>query len=72
MSIHSMVALPSFGFHGQEDLRKGINTEGRVLKPALPELLLWMRLCPIPLNVGLIRAQKGIPQARQKGERTRF
>ncbi len=28
-----IVALPSFFFHGQEDLRKGIDTEGRVLEP---------------------------------------
>jgi hypothetical protein len=32
LCFHSL-ALPQFFFHGHEDLRKGIDTEGRVLEP---------------------------------------
>jgi hypothetical protein len=53
---------PSFFFHGQEDLRKGIDTEGQVLEPLecgdywiLLEILVGIK------NEGLVRGLSSMP-----------
>jgi len=59
---------PSFFFHGQEDLRKGIDTEGRVLEPSecgnhwiLGETIVGIK------NEGLLRVSDSMPMPLKGG-----